>query len=99
MACAAWFGAETTTTIRGNSIETLHEAPLAVMVTAIGPAGPTGGVYDQTQRPVVLFLVTAPSEAVSVTVARSADRGSTRSATRLVTGAGWSFQVASLVTA
>jgi hypothetical protein len=33
LACAAWFGAETTTTMRVTSIETEHGAPLVVMVT------------------------------------------------------------------
>ena len=43
---------------------------VAVMVTGVGPAGPSGGVYDQLQVPVASFLVTVPSEAVSVTVLR-----------------------------
>ena len=43
---------------------------VAVMVTVVGPAGPSGGVYDQVQVPVASFLVTVPSEAVSVTVLR-----------------------------
>src|SRR5205823_307074 len=43
---------------------------VALIVTGTGPAGPSGGVYDQFQTPVVVSLVTVPREAVSVTVAR-----------------------------
>src|SRR5262245_22644314 len=43
---------------------------VAVMVTVVGPAGPSGGVYDQLQVPAALSWMTVPSEAVSVSVAR-----------------------------
>src|SRR5262245_42028142 len=46
------------------------------MVTGIGPAVLSGGVYDQLQVPAASFLVTVPSEAVSVTVPRP--RGSSK---------------------
>src|SRR5262245_8614899 len=45
-------------------------ASVAVMVTVVGPLGPSGGVYDQSQVPAASFLVTVPSEALSVTVTR-----------------------------
>src|SRR5205823_12077221 len=44
-------------------------APVAVMVTVVGPLGPSGGVYDQLQVPAALSWVIVPSEAVRVTVA------------------------------
>src|SRR5215813_10904906 len=41
---------------------------VAVMVTVVGPLGPSGGVYDQLQVPVASSFVTVPTEAVSLTV-------------------------------
>src|SRR5262249_23062017 len=41
---------------------------VAVMVTGVGPAGPSAGVYDQAQVPAASSRVRVPSEAVSVTV-------------------------------
>src|SRR5262249_32786121 len=43
-------------------------ASVAVMVTVAGPAGPSGGGYDQLHVPVASSLVSVPSEAVRVTV-------------------------------
>src|SRR5262245_13036370 len=43
---------------------------VAVMVTVVGPSGPSAGVYDQLQVPAVSSLVTVPSEALIATVLR-----------------------------
>src|SRR5262249_13347360 len=43
---------------------------VAVMVTVVGPVGPSDGVNDQRQVPVALSWAIVPSEAVRVTVPR-----------------------------
>src|SRR5262249_47427840 len=57
-------------TNRSNEVAVVRpELAVAVMVAVIGPAGPSGGVYDQLQVPSA-FLVTVPSEVPTVTVSR-----------------------------
>src|SRR5262245_26741862 len=41
---------------------------VAVIVTVVESRGPSAGVYDQFHLPVVASLITAPTEAVRVTV-------------------------------
>src|SRR5438105_8013552 len=43
---------------------------VAVMVTVVGPSGPSLVGMDQLQVPAASFFLTVPSEAVSVTVPR-----------------------------
>src|SRR5262245_33369502 len=62
----------TLSTVRRNEVVVVRPAlSVAVMVTVIGPAGPSAGVYDQLQVPSPLaFLVTVPREVPTVTVPR-----------------------------
>src|SRR5262249_11879070 len=61
-------------TIRVNvAVAVRPKLSVAVMVTVIGPSGPSGGVYDQPQLPAEMPLYSAdivPSEAVRVPVPR-----------------------------
>ena len=47
---------------------------VAVIVTVVGPSGPSGGVYDQLHVPAASSWVIVPSEAVRVTVPRPGGR-------------------------
>src|SRR5262245_25888922 len=58
-------------TVRVNVVVAVRPpSSVAVTVTVVGPAGPSGGVYDQLQVPAALSWVIVPSEAVRVTVPR-----------------------------
>src|SRR3954469_25044412 len=55
-------------TVRPKEVVAVSPAAVAVIVTSVGGAVLSGGVYDQLQVPAASFFVTVPSDAVSVTV-------------------------------
>src|SRR5262245_57023080 len=58
-------------TVRVNVVVAVRPpVSVAVMVTVVGPAGPSAGVYDQVQAPLASSRVIVPSEAVRVTLPR-----------------------------
>src|SRR4051794_23688795 len=55
-------------TVRPKEVVAVSPAAVAVIVTSVGAAVLSGGVYDQLHVPAVSFFVTVPRDAVSVTV-------------------------------